>query len=241
MQRLHWFKETINPVVCPTLQVRLDDQNSLFWCSCLKTYKYPDKLQLHLVQRWSNKIRELLLLLLKAQKFAYSPAETATSHPEINNAAALICLLFYLCYNFQDFPVQNVVRKLHLILLVMESQCFTKDYCCFSVPPACDSCKSEVDSLRGVWRARGSSQTLLLQTLSSKCFCCSPVLGPWVLAARMALSPPATTLTPTRLHTLSHWGREATGKRIFVWWPIGGIAIGKKKWVQMSHETFNTA
>lgn len=72
MQRLHWFKETINPVVCLTLQVRLDDQNCLFWCSCLKTYKYPDKLQLHLVERWSNKIRELLLLLLKAQKFAYS-------------------------------------------------------------------------------------------------------------------------------------------------------------------------
>lgn len=56
----------------------------------------------------------------------------------------------------------------------MENQCFPNDYCCFSVTPACDSCKSEVDSLRGVWRARGSSQTLLLHTLS---FCRSPLAG----------------------------------------------------------------
>lgn len=58
-----------------------------------------------------------------------------------------------------------------------------------------------------------------------------PLLGPWVLAARTALSPPATILTLTRLHTLSHWeprGREAAGKRIFMWWLIRWIAIGKK-------------
>lgn len=58
-----------------------------------------------------------------------------------------------------------------------------------------------------------------------------PVLGPWVLAARIALSPPATTLTPRRLHTLPHWeprGREAAEKRIFMWCPIGWIAVGEK-------------
>lgn len=59
----------------------------------------------------------------------------------------------------------------------MESQCFTNDYCCFSVPPASDSCESGADSLRGVWRARGSSQTLPLLVLSSECFCWSPRAG----------------------------------------------------------------
>lgn len=108
---------------------------------------------------------------LKCSKFAYSPSETATSPPEISNAAAFTCFLFYLCYKFQNFALQNFVRKLHSILLVMESQCFTNEYCCFSVPPASDSCESGADSLRGVWRARGSSQTLPLLVLSSECFC----------------------------------------------------------------------
>lgn len=159
---------------------------------------------------------------LKCFKFAYCSAETPTSPTANSNAAAFTCLPFYLSSAiFQNFPVQNFVRKLtwyilyHFtsIFLAMESQCFTK------IIAALVSNRLQTDvthsgefvqCLRRWCQAAGSSQTSLLNVLNSQI----PVLGPWSLTARMVLSPPATVPSPGdaaySISLVAHggWGKE---------------------------------
>lgn len=151
---------------------------------------------------------------LKYSKFAYSPSETATSPPEISNAAAFTCFLFYLSYvtSFKTLLFKTLLENCTRSCWWWRASVSPMITVALVSPQPLTPVNQELTPSEEFGEPEAAPRPCSFSCSAVSVFAEVPVLGPWVLAARTALSPPATTLTPTRLHTPSRWeprGREA--------------------------------